>query len=69
MTKFAQDVEAISNVIDAQRERITKLEQVLREIVYEFDQTYDGEIQCDGSWTGAASIPVHVMRRAQALLK
>ena len=69
MTKFAQDVEAISNVIDAQRERITKLEQVLREIVHEYDQTYDAETDTSGIWSSAASIPVHVMERASALLK
>jgi hypothetical protein len=50
-------------------DRIDKLEAVLREIVREYDQTHDGEIHSDGSWTHAASIPVEVMERAQRLLR
>lgn len=50
-------------------DRIDKLEAVLRQIVQEYDQTHDGEIHSDGSWTSAASIPIEVMERAQALLK
>lgn len=58
----AQSLEAACN-------RIEKLEAVLREIVHEYDQTYDGDQHSDGSWTSAACIPVEVMERAQALLK
>ena len=55
--------------LDAATNRIAKLEAVLRDIVREYDQTYDGEIHNDGSWTSAASIPVDVMNRAVALLR
>lgn len=58
-----------NDTLSAACNRIEKLEAVLREIVSEYDQTYDGEIHSDGSWTSAASIPVEVMQRAQALLK
>lgn len=50
-------------------ERMRSLEVVLRQIVHEYDQTYDGEIHSDGTWSSAASIPVAVMERAKALLK
>jgi hypothetical protein len=41
---------------------------VLREIVHEYDQTYDAEQHPDGRWTSAASIPVEVMQRAKHLV-
>lgn len=50
-------------------DRIDKLEATLRQIVHEYDQTYDGEIHGNGAWSSAASIPVDVMERAKALLK
>lgn len=50
-------------------DRIDKLEAVLRQIVHEYDQTHGGEIHSDGTWSSAASIPVEVMERAQALLR
>lgn len=49
-------------------DRIDKLEAVLRQIVREYDQTYDADCE-EGIWTSAASIPVEVMQRAQALLR
>jgi hypothetical protein len=51
----------------ARAERMAKLEDVLREIVNEYEATYDADCE-GGTWTGAASIPVDVMERAQALL-
>lgn len=51
-------------------ERIAKLEAVLRQIVDEYDDTYDASIEPgDSYWTAAASIPVEVMERAKALLR
>jgi hypothetical protein len=55
---------------DAACNRIAKLEAVLREIVHEYDNTYDASIEpADSRWTAAASIPVEVMERAKALLR
>jgi hypothetical protein len=54
--------------LDAACNRIGKLESVLRQIVHEYDQTYDGDCN-NGHWTVAASIPVEVMERAKDLLK
>lgn len=54
--------------LDAACNRIEKLEAVLRAIVHEYDNTYDGDCE-DGIWTAAANIPVEVMQRAQELLK
>jgi hypothetical protein len=42
---------------------------VLREIVHHYDQTYDADCEPGGSWAAAASIPVAVMERAEALVK
>lgn len=44
------------------------LRAVLEEIVHEYDQTYDADGDSTGRWTGAASIPVAVMLRAQRVL-
>lgn len=56
--------------LDAACNRIEKLEKVLREIVAEYDDTYDASIEPgDAYWTAAASIPVEVMERAKALLR
>lgn len=44
------------------------LRAVLKEIVHEFDQTYD--VDCDGGhWRAPASIPAQVMERAKRLVK
>jgi hypothetical protein len=67
--KLHQQARISKQSLDAACDRIARLEAVLREIVREYDQTHDGEIHSDGSWTHAASIPVEVMERAQALLK
>jgi hypothetical protein len=48
------------------RTRNDALTKVLREIVVEYDQTYDVDI--DGMWTSAASVPVEVMERAKRLV-
>lgn len=54
--------------LDRRADRIAKLEKVLRAIVDEYDNTYDGD--CEGGiWTAAASIDVEVMERAKALLR
>lgn len=56
--------------LDAACDRIAKLEAVLREIVHEYEDTYDASIESgDTHWTAAANIPVEVMERAKALLK
>lgn len=56
--------------LDAACDRISKLEAVLRQIVDEYDDTYDASIEPgDTHWTAAASIPVEVMERAKALLR
>lgn len=60
--------EARLATLEAACNRIDKLEQVLRQIVHEYDQTYDAECEV-GNWRGAACIPVEVMERAKALLK
>jgi hypothetical protein len=55
--------------LDAACDRISKLESVLRQIVSEYDNTYDASCEPgDSYWTSAASIPVEVMERAKALL-
>lgn len=47
---------------------IRKLEAVLREIVHEYENTYDASIEPgDLQWHAAASIPVEVMERAKRL--
>jgi hypothetical protein len=61
---------AAKQTLDAACNRIEKLEKVLREIVDEYDDTYDASIEPgDSHWTAAASIPVEVMERAKALLR
>jgi hypothetical protein len=61
---------AHKQTLDAACDRIAKLEKVLRQIVDEYDDTYDASIEPgDSYWTSAASIPVEVMERAKALLK
>lgn len=57
------------DTFSAATNRIEKLEAVLREIVAEYDATYDGDQDSNGHWTAAASIPLEVMARAAALLK
>lgn len=58
------------DTLDAACDRIAKLEAVLREIVHEYDNTYDASIEPgDSHWTAAASIPVEVMERAERLIK
>lgn len=41
---------------------------VLRQIVHEYDQTYDAESD-GGTWKSAASVPAEVMQRAASLVK
>jgi hypothetical protein len=61
---------AHKQTLDAACDRIEKLEKVLRQIVDEYDDTYDASIEPgDSHWTAAASIPVEVMERAKALLR
>jgi uncharacterized protein (UPF0335 family) len=55
--------------LDAAVNRIETLERVLRDIVSEYDDTYDAEVDTTGYWSSAASIPVDVMERAKALLR
>ena len=58
------------DTLDAACDRIAKLEAVLREIVDEYEDTYDASIEPgDTHWRAAANIPVEVMERAKALLK
>lgn len=67
LEKFQRKIN--SDVAHNQAEIIRKLTDVLRKIVYEYDQTYDAECDPGSShWTAAASIPVEVMEEAKRLL-
>lgn len=61
---LAQLARAI-DVVVTERDALRK---VLEDIVHEYDQTYDADGDNTGRWTGAASIPVAVMLRAQRVL-
>jgi hypothetical protein len=59
ITQFEYDIRNIGANLDRKNDRIAKLEAVLRQIVSEYENTYDAD--CDGDvWTGAASIPADV---------
>ena len=55
--------------VEARDARIATLEEVLAQIVDEYENTYDGDQDSSGYWTAAASIPLSVMERARVLIR